>query len=150
MSPFFRHFPVKKCRSRFGYYFDYITGAISYSALFLCLGLGLSDGPYGGWTTALGVAGSVCVLLALVVNIGRDRQLEPADDTDLTDRTDATDSVIYPGFAGFELEDGIYLLAPITWLGFLSPFFLAASIGATVYVLWTLWMWNSKRHALTP
>ncbi len=155
LARFLDHFDGELARqkglvSRFGYYFDYITGAISYSALFLCLGLGLSDGPYGGWTTALGVAGSVCALLALVVNIGRDRQLEPADDADLTDLTDATDSVRYPGFAGFELEDGIYLLAPITWLGFLSPFFLAASIGATVYVLWTLWMWNSKRHMLTP
>ena len=47
------------------------------------------------------------------------------------------DSVGYPGFAGFELEDGIYLLAPITWFGYLLPFFATASIGAGVYFLWT-------------
>ena len=152
LARFLDHFDGELARqkglvSRFGYYFDYVSGAISYCALFLCLGLGLSEGPYGGWTTALGVAGSACAMLALVVNIGRDRQLESADDADLTD---AIDSVRYPGFAGFELEDGIYLLAPITWLGFLSPFFLAAGFGAIVYVLWTFWMWNSKRHKLTP
>ena len=45
----------------------------------------------------------------------------------------------YPAFAGIELEDGIYLLAPITWLGMLMPFFVAATVGATVYFLWSLW-----------
>ena len=152
LARFLDHFDGELARqkglvSRFGYYFDYVTGAISYSALFLCLGLGLSEGPYGGWTTALGVAGSACAIVALIVNIGRDRQLEPADEAGLTDELD---SVRYPGFVGFELEDGIYLLAPVTWLGFLLPFFLAAGIGAIVYVLWTFWMWNSKRHMLTP
>ncbi|MDA0998869.1 MAG: hypothetical protein O2944_11785, partial [Proteobacteria bacterium] len=49
------------------------------------------------------------------------------------------DAVGYPGFAGFELEDGIYLLAPVTWLGFLYPFFVAAGIGATIYCAWTCW-----------
>ena len=152
LARFLDHFDGELARqkglaSRFGYYFDYVAGAISYSALFLCLGLGLSEGPYGSWTTAIGVAGSACAILALLVNISRDRQLELANDAKLTD---AADSVGYPGFAGFELEDGIYLLAPITWLGFLLPFFLAAGIGAIVYFLWILWMWNSKRHMLTP
>ena len=44
----------------------------------------------------------------------------------------------YPGIGGFELEDGIYLIAPITWLGWLTPFFVAASIGASIYLFWTL------------
>ena len=48
------------------------------------------------------------------------------------------DAVGYPGLAGFELEDGIYLLAPITWLGWLTPFLVAAGIGVAVYCLWTL------------
>ncbi len=48
------------------------------------------------------------------------------------------EAVGYPGIAGFELEDGIYLLAPITWAGFLMPFFVAAGTGAVIYCLWTL------------
>ena len=47
------------------------------------------------------------------------------------------DAVGYPQFAGFELEGGIYLLAPITWLGWLQPFFVLAGIGACVYLAWT-------------
>ena len=44
----------------------------------------------------------------------------------------------YPGFAGFELEDGIYLIAPIVWLGWAQPFFVGAGLGAGLYGLWTL------------
>ncbi|MCH7487357.1 MAG: hypothetical protein IIC04_10260, partial [Proteobacteria bacterium] len=54
------------------------------------------------------------------------------------DRRGDGEAVGYPGFAGFELEDGIYLLAPITWAGFLLPFFVAAGTGAVLYCLWTL------------
>ena len=47
-------------------------------------------------------------------------------------------AVGYPYYAGFELEDGIYLIAPVTWLGLLTPFFLAAGVAAAIYFLWTL------------
>ncbi len=47
-------------------------------------------------------------------------------------------AVGYPGLAGSDLEDGIYLLALVTWLGWLVPFFVAAGIGVPLYCLWTL------------
>ncbi len=128
----------KGATSRFGYYFDYGSGAVSYAALFLCMGLGLSHGVFGGWATILGVAGSACAVIALFLNLGRDR---------LFDSATGSETVGYPGFAGFELEDGIYLLAPITWLGFLPPFFVAACIGAILYVLWTIWVLNAGRRS---
>lgn len=114
--------------SKFGYYLDYAAGGISYGTLFMCMGIGLSDSPLGGWAYVLGAAGTVAALISMLLNLAIDRAEK---------RTDG-DSVGYPGFAGFELEDGIYLLAPITWLGFLPPFFVAAGVGATVYCLWTL------------
>jgi hypothetical protein len=45
--------------------------------------------------------------------------------------------VSYPSFTGFELEDGIYLIAPITWFGWLDWFFAAAGAGAIGYMAWT-------------
>ena len=60
------------------------------------------------------------------------------------------DSVGYPGFAGFELEDGIYLIAPITWLGWLEPFFVLCGSGAAVYCLWTAWTLLRLRTAKRP
>ena len=114
--------------SRFGYYFDYVAGGLGFAALFAGIGWGLAAGPLGGWALALGVTGCATSLLAVGLNLDLDRQLGLGKD----------EAVGYPGWGGFELEDGIYLLAPATWLGWLEPFFVAAGIGAAIYLLWTL------------
>lgn len=133
LARFLDHFDGELARltgtaSRFGYYFDYITGGLSHAVLFAGIGWGLAGGPLGGWALAFGLAGCASALLAMGLNLDLDRQLGLGED----------EAVGYPGWAGFELEDGIYLLAPVTWLGWLEPFLVAAGIGATVYLLWTL------------
>ena len=131
LARFLDHFDGELARltgrsSRLGYYLDYLAGALSYAAMFAGIGLGLAHSSLGTWALALGVAGSLCAILAMPMNLSIDS---------LSGREDA---VGYPQFAGFELEDGIYLLAPITWLGWLQPFFVLAGIGACVYLAWTL------------
>ena len=134
LARFLDHFDGELARqtnraTRVGYFYDYIVGAISYAALFLALGYALRGGSLEGWTVALGIAGACAAVLCLFLNMELDAASSPESETD---------AVGYPGFAGFELEDGIYLLAPITWLGLLEPFFVAASAGAAVYLVWTL------------
>ena len=134
LARFLDHFDGELARltgktSRFGYYFDYVSGAVSYAALFGGMGIGLAGGPLGGWALLLGAAGAAAALISMFLNLDLDKQTELA----------AGEAVGYPGIAGFELEDGIYLLAPVTWLGWLTPFFVACGIGATVYCLWTAW-----------
>ena len=126
-------------KSRFGYYFDYAAGGIGYAALFLCLGIGASKGPLGGWAIALGFMGAAAAIISLFLNLDIDRVNQDI-------AVDAGETIGYPSIAGFELEDGIYLLAPITWLGYLQPFFVAAGIGATLYCLWTFWMLARLRN----
>src|SRR4029453_19486296 len=46
------------------------------------------------------------------------------------------DAVAQPAVGGFEIEDVLYLIAPLTWLGGLEPFLVAAGIGAPLYALW--------------
>ena len=134
LARFLDHFDGELARlkgqsSRFGYYFDYLAGGLSYAALFLGIGLGLQHGWLGGWSVVLGGAGAVSALLAVVLNLRLDKAL----------RVDAAGGAVgYPAYAGVELEDGIYLIAPVTWLGWLDPFFVAAGVGATAYLLWTL------------
>ena len=36
------------------------------------------------------------------------------------------------------LEDGVYLIGPITWIGFINFFFLIASIGSVIFVIYNL------------
>jgi len=119
---------LKGLSSRFGYYFDYVAGALSYAALFIGLGIGHAQGELGAWGYILGAAGAASALLSMATNLGIDRVQSEAT---------GKEAVGYPGFAGFELEDGIYLIAPITWAGFLTPFFILAGIGATVYCAWS-------------
>ena len=132
LARFLDHFDGELARltgasSRFGYHFDYLAGGISYAALFAGLGFGLAGGPLGVWALVLGLCGAAAALVSWGLNLDLDRQKEH----------DEGAAVGYPALAGFELEDGIYLLAPVTWLGWLAPFFVAAGIGAVLYCLWT-------------
>jgi archaetidylinositol phosphate synthase len=119
---------MKQATSKFGYYYDYVTGALSYAALFLGLGIGYRHGLLGPWAIGLGATGASAALISLFLNLGIDKVQDFAEG----------ESVGYPALGGFELEDGIYLIAPIAWLGWLEPFFIAAGIGATIYTAWTL------------
>jgi phosphatidylglycerophosphate synthase len=135
LARFFDHFDGELARlqgksSKFGYYFDYAAGGISYAVLFIGLGLGNVDGELGIWAMVLAGAGASAAIISLFSNLGIDER---------SDDLDSGDAIGYPEFAGFELEDGIYLLAPVTWFGFLVPFFIASGIGATVYCLWSIW-----------
>jgi len=130
----------KEMTSRLGYYLDYISGAISYGALFLGLGLGFMSTGLGNLALALGLAGTASAVISMFTNLGIDKQLDLGESTE-------HDAIGYPGFAGFELEDGIYLIAPITWAGYLQPFFVLAGVGAGVYCLWTCWRLLRLRRA---
>ena len=111
--------------SRFGYYYDYVAGALSSTALFVGIGIGLRDVALGKWLVTAGVTAGLFAPIAMGLALGVDARL-------------GTGACGYPAFWGFELEDGIYLLAPITWLGALTPFLVLASIGQVIFCLWML------------
>lgn len=119
--------------TRFGYYLDYTVGTVSYTALFLCLGLGFRQGALGEWSLVLGGGAAFAAFVTTFLLIGVDRE-------------HGGDAMGYASFAGFELQDGIYLLLPITWLGWLMPFFAAAAIGTACYFLWAIWSFFQARR----
>lgn len=115
LARFLDHFDGELARqsgrtSKLGYYLDYIVGSVSYAALFFCMGWGFMGSPLGIWALVLGSGGAAAAIISMFTNLGIDQQ---------TGGDETGDSVGYPGYAGFELEDGIYLLWPVTWLGFL-------------------------------
>ena len=134
LARFLDHFDGELARqtgrkSKLGYYLDYLSGMGSYSALFLCMGVGFRHTELGWWAVALGAAGLVSAVASMFINLGIDKAQGGSEDGDACG---------YPGFLGFELEDGVYLLGPLTWLGFLYPFFVVACAGAVAYTLWSL------------
>ena len=114
LARFLDHFDGELARltgtsSRFGYYYDYVAGALSYTALFLGLGIGLRGASLWGWDLGvwpivLGLAGAAAALVSMFLNLRIDREQGGKEDGM---------AVGYPGIAGFELEDGIYLIAPV-------------------------------------
>lgn len=135
-SRFLDHFDGELARqsgrtSRLGYYLDYISGGLSHGALFLGLGIGFQASDLGLYAVALGAGGAATSVICMFLNIDIDGHIEVQAGSQI-------DTVGYPTLWGFELEDGTYLLAPITWMGWLYPFFVVASIGASVYLVWTL------------
>lgn len=120
--------------SRIGYYYDYAAGALSSGALFAGIGVGYAGGPLGGWMLALGLAASVAALAGMGFGLAADARKGSGDGP-------------YPQWGPFELEDGIYLLGPITWLGGLAGFFVLGALGQIVFSAFRL---RELRHARPP
>ena len=118
--------------SDFGARFDSVVNASNYTMLFVSLGIGFSSGPLGGWALALGIAAGLCnpVIFCLRMN---------------TESRHGSKAVAHPRYAGVEIEDIIYLIGPITWLGGLEYFFIAYGLGTFGYTAWTLWENLRKR-----
>jgi len=120
--------------SRIGYYYDYVAGALSSVALFAGIGVGYAGGPLGGWMLALGLAASVAALAGMGFGLAADARKGSGDGP-------------YPQWGPFELEDGIYLLGPITWLGGLAGFFVLGALGQIIFSAFRL---RELRHARPP
>jgi phosphatidylglycerophosphate synthase len=106
-----------------GQTFDRVADLVVRFTLFTGMGIGLSASPLGLTAVAFGVAAGV----AFVAIFG----LRGA-----TARLRGWDAVGQPTAAGFDLEDILYVIAPLTWLGWLAPFVVAAGIGAPLFSLW--------------
>lgn len=110
--------------SAFGHMYDRQCDLVARSALFLGLALSVRD--------VLGPVALLCGVLAAASLVGI-----------FTLRSDMADRRVpgaldQPSGGGFDLGDVLYLVAPLTWLGWLAPFVVAAGIGTPVFCWVTL------------
>jgi CDP-alcohol phosphatidyltransferase-like enzyme len=103
-------------------------------ALFTAMGVGLRDGALGPAAPLCGLAAGVAFVAIFTIRGAIIRRR-------------GRDAVAQPTVGGFEIEDVLYLIAPLTWLGGLEPFVVAAGIGAPLYALWAA---RSYRLATAP
>lgn len=108
--------------SDFGHRYDRIVDLVVKTALFTGIGFGLRDGPLGLWAVPMGVVAGLSLVAIFTIRGAHAKRVG---------------SVAYaqPRFAGFELEDILYLLAPVTWLGGLATFFSLAVVGIPAFAL---------------
>lgn len=114
--------------------YDRATDLLVRLALFTGMGVGLRRGPLGDAAPLLGLAAGI----AFVVIFGLRSAII---------RRRGRDAVAQPTVGGFEIEDVLYLIAPLTWFGGLEPFLVAAGIGAPLYAMWAA---RSYRLATAP
>lgn len=117
--------------SRFGHYYDHFAVGTAYIGMFVGAGFGYSDGWLGPWAAALGLAAGISVTIIFATRIAVETRA-------------GADAVKQSNFAGFEIEDTLYIVGPVTWLGFLEPFLIAAGVGTPLFLLWVLWDWRRQ------
>ena len=117
--------------STFGHYYDHATDALIMTALFIGIGVGLSAGGLGPAAIRLGLVAGGAVALAVLLRLELERRA-------------GSTAIRQPNLLGFEAQDLLYLVGPVTWLNGLEPFLMLAAIGAPVYALGALW--NLGRH----
>jgi phosphatidylglycerophosphate synthase len=120
--------------SVFGHYYDHVAVAVSYVSMFVGAGFGLADSEVGNTTIPLGIVAGVAVATIMTTRLGVEIQ-------------QGKESIQQSNIAGFEAEDTLYLVGPITWFGLLLPFVLIASIGAPLFLMWTVWRFFGARRA---
>lgn len=109
--------------SAFGHTYDRAADLVVKLSLFAGMGIGLRHGRLGLLGPWMGVAAGVAIIAIFLMRTEMARRQGPA-------------AFRQPAAGGFEIEDILYVIAPITWVGWLAPFVVAAGIGAPVFALW--------------
>jgi phosphatidylglycerophosphate synthase len=107
--------------SAFGHQYDRVADLIVKIAIFTGMGLGVRGGAR---PVLLGAAAGVSVVAIFLLR-GRIAALR------------GNQALRQPSFAGFELEDVLYLVVvSLTWLGHVEGFLVCVGIGAPLFALW--------------
>jgi phosphatidylglycerophosphate synthase len=110
--------------SRFGHHYDRAVAFLNYTLGISGIGVGIAAHGVdwalpGGLLAGVAVAGIFALRTIGEKRVGKE----------FTDQ---------PTLLGFEIEDVMYLVGPLAWLGWLEQFLTAAVIGAPLYLFWTL------------
>lgn len=109
--------------SEFGHYFDYAAALVNYCALFIGIGYGVRDSWIGASAAPMGIVAGLAVLMIFLLRFW----------VELRDGRSAIRQAV---FGGFEIEDTLYIVGPITWLGWLPSFLVVATVGAPIFLTW--------------
>ncbi len=112
--------------SAFGHKFDRLTDGVNHFALFTGLGVGLCEAILGRWAVPMGLGAGLAGAFTVYLRVLNERRLGRM-------------ALSQPGWGGFEIEDVMYLVGPVTWLGELVFFLTAASVGTPLFLIWQAW-----------
>ena len=113
--------------SRIGHLYDLASDAVVTILLFCCIGIGVAASatrpmPFGIPAVLMGAVAGIAVALIFYLRMRIEALLGKS-------------GTRQGSVAGFETEDVLYLLPVVTLCGGLTPFLLAASVGAPLFAL---------------
>lgn len=119
--------------SAWGHKLDYVADVTVTALFFVGAGAGLRHGWLGDWAILCGLLGGAGVVAAEIL----------AEKIDQLQKD--TGEKAYPGFAGFDFDDVLYLFGPLVWLGWHMPVIVGATIGAPAFALLTWYKLGKAR-----
>jgi len=112
--------------SQDGHLYDYYADITVNALLFAAVGVGLRHSWLGVWALPIGLWAAASTLFGSIFSHRLELHSPP-------------DTKAWSGRWGFDLEDALYIVAPLAWLGWLSPLLVSAAVGATAIMLLTAW-----------
>jgi phosphatidylglycerophosphate synthase len=106
---------IGQMQSHSGHLYDYYSDLAINSAFFAAVGIGLRHSWLGQWSIPLGAATAIAMLLCCWWS-------------EIYERIKGPGVRIWNGGFGFDADDGLYLLAPLAWLGWMAPVLIAACV----------------------
>jgi len=118
--------------SEWGHKFDYYSDTLITALFFIAIGINLQGNLPNNWPIIMGIfAGLGVIFTEIYAEI-------------IDQKKQNTGEKAYPGIAGFDFDDILYLFAPIVWLNWHLPFLIGASIGAPAFAIYTRFL--SKKY----
>lgn len=108
-----------QCSAR-GQLYDRSVDLVVKTTIFAGMGAGLRHGPLGWWAPAAGLVAGISFVSIFALRSALVRRIGP-------------DGLEQIAAGPFEIEDILYGIAPVTWLGWLQPFLVATAIGAPLF-----------------
>nr|WP_138505185.1 CDP-alcohol phosphatidyltransferase family protein [Nostoc sp. PA-18-2419] len=112
--------------SKWGHQYDLVSDAIIHILLFIGVGYGLKGSELGSSALFMGILSGVSVACIFHLRNQIEQRL-------------GKDASRQPNFAGFDIEDVLYLFPLVTLLNGLEPLLMAATIGAPMFAVWVIW-----------
>ncbi|OKH55951.1 CDP-alcohol phosphatidyltransferase [Calothrix sp. HK-06] len=115
--------------SKWGHNYDLACDAIIHILVFVGIGIGLRNSQLGYLSILMGLISGIAVACIFHLRNEMEQQL-------------GKDATRQPNFAGFDIEDILYLFPVVTLLNQLDTLLIAATIGAPIFAIGVFWQYR--------
>jgi phosphatidylglycerophosphate synthase len=105
-----------------GHRYDYVADVLVNSLVFAAAGVGARDSWLGHWAMPLGLLTTLSMLVCWTTG-------------ETYQKLEGSGAKAYSGRWGFDLDDGLYLLAPLIWLGWMGFVLVGAALATSTMAL---------------